>query len=290
MVFTPLRDILGRSASAEAMGWLDDEIGSMRRDFNQRRFYFAFSGVSRRFDKRAQVSVTEADGLLFAEVAPGFSAKGWDEFRMARVVLLTVLAEQPDDFYQETLEKILGSADLREQVAIFSAFPLLPEPGFLVELAREGSRTNIVDVFDAIALDNPFPAAHFPEEAWNQLVLKALFINRPLFRMMGIDERVNATLAEMLSNLAHERWAAGRPVSPELWRGCANFVTDTLADDIERVAASEEPGQREAAALIVSSDTEGRFASLRETLAGELDAIREGSLTWNSLGERLVTA
>ncbi len=272
------------------MSWLDDEIAALRGEFNQRRFYFAFSGVSRRFDKRRRVSVAEADLAILQGLGPGISVEGWDEFRLARVVLLLVLAEQPDTVYQETLGKVLGSADLREQVAIYSAIPLLPEPGFLVGLAREASRTNIVDVFDAIALDNPFPAAHFPEEAWNQLVLKSLFINRPLYRMMGIDERANATLAEMLSNLAHERWAAGRPVSPELWRGCVNFVTDTLAEDIARVAASDEPGQREAAALVVAADTQGVLVGLRDALADELEAIRTGTLDWNRLGERLANS
>ncbi|MCB1231852.1 MAG: EboA domain-containing protein [Verrucomicrobiae bacterium] len=290
MVSPFLRDLLGRSAAAESMNWLDDEMAAMRADFNQRRFYFAFSGVSRRFDKHVSVATTEADRPELEKLCEGFSVTGWDEFRLARVILLTVLSEQPDSVYQETLEKVLGSADLREQVAIFSALPLLPEPGFLLGLAREGSRTNIVDVFDAIALGNPFPAAHFPEEAWNQLVLKSLFISRPLYRMQGIDERANATLAEALSNLAHERWAAGRYVSPELWRSCANFLTDTIVSDIERVATSDEPGQREAAALVTASDSENRLAHLRELLAKQLDAVRSGDLTWDSLGEMLATA
>lgn len=287
MVPPLLRDILGRSASPEALTWLDDEIAAMRTDFNQRRFYFAFSGVSRRFDRTRVVSVTDGDLSGLNELEPGFSVEGWDEFRLARVILLTVLAEQPDSVYQESLERILGSADLREQVAIFSSFPLLPEPGFLVELAREGSRTNIVDVFDAIALENPFPAAHFPEEAWNQLVLKSLFIDRPLYRMLGIDERANATLAEALSNLAHERWAAGRYVSPELWRSCTNFLTDTLVTDIERVADTDEPGQREAAALVVAADSENRLARLKDKLGPELAAVQSGELTWRTLGKTL---
>ncbi|MCB1062076.1 MAG: EboA domain-containing protein [Verrucomicrobiae bacterium] len=286
----PLSDILKRSASADAINWLNGEVVALRSDFNQRRFYYAFSGVSRHFDKTARVNVEAGDLDSLDAPCPGFTLAGWDEFRLARVILLTVLAEQPTDIYQSTLEKVLGSADLREQVAIFSALPLLPDPDFLVTLARDGSRTNIVDVFDAIALDNPFPAAHFPEEAWNQLVLKALFISRPLYRMEGIDDRANPTLAEALSNLAHERWAAGRVVSAELWRSCANCLTDSIASDIERVAVSDEPGDREAAALIVAEDTTGRFAAIREPLGDLIDAARSGDLTWESLGRQLASA
>lgn len=282
-----LSDILRRTASSEALSWLEGEIASLRRDFNRRRFYFAFSGVSRHFDKKARIAVSPETFGAIQEEAPGLSVAGWDEFRLARVMLLLILAEQAPVDYRETLEAVLGSADLREQVAIFSAFPLLPEPEFLVPLAREASRTNIVDVFDAIALDNPFPAAHFPEEAWNQLVLKALFISRPLYRMEGIDDRANATLAEALSNLAHERWAAGRPVSPELWRSCAHFLTDRLIEDLDRVARSDEPGQREAVALIAAGEEGGKLAALRESLGDLVDAARSGDLTWTSLGQSL---
>lgn len=282
-----LTDILTRTAPPDAVAWLTAEIASFRSDFHRRRFYFAFSGVSRRFRKKTRIEVTAADFAAIQAEAPGLSLAGWDEFRLARVLLLLALAEQPASEYRETLTAVLGSADLREQVAIFSALPLLPEPEFLVPLARDGSRTNIVDVFDAIALDNPFPSAHFPEEAWNQLVLKALFISRPLYRMEGLDDRANPTLAEMLSNLAHERWAAGRPVSPELWRSCARHLTDTIVADLHRVARSDEPGQREAVALIAADDESGRLADLRDSLGDLIDAARSGDLTWTGLGQSL---
>lgn len=286
----PLSDILQRSASADATTWLNGEIAALREQFSQRRFYFAFSGVSRHFDKRAGLQTTDEDSATLEGLIAGFTVAGWDEFRLARVMLLTVLAEQPSETYRNTLEKVLGSADLREQAAIFSAFPLLPDPEFLVPLAREASRTNIVDVFDSIALDNPFPSAHFPEEAWNQLVLKSLFIDRPLYRMQGIDEQSNFTLVEALSNLAHERWAAGRYVSPELWRSCASFLTEQIIEDLTHVVSTDEPGQLEAVALIVANDEAGVLDAIRDHVRSLLDDVADGRLTWESLGKELDAA
>lgn len=296
-----LLEILAKRAQPAAMDWLHDQIGRLRENFQQRPFYYAFSGVSRRFNK-APTSGVEQLTADEQELLGSLLVNGWDEFRLARVILLLELAEQEEAEFRNNLQALLGSADIREQVAIFSAFALfLPEGEgedlmaaertiWLADLARDGLRTNIVDVFDAIALDNPFPARAFFDEAWNQMVLKALFISRPLFRIVGIDERANLTLAEQMSNLAHERWAAGRWVSPELWRSCAKFLTETIVADLTRVAATDEPGQKEAASLIVAGDETGRLDGLRDQVRPFLDDVESGSLSWRSLGEQVAAS
>ena len=277
-----LLEILKRSASAEAMDWLEKECGAQRSEFVQRSFYYAFSGVSRRFDKKGGLDCVDGDADELSAEVSGFTVEGWDQFRLGRVILLMVLGEQSEEVFTETLEKLLGTADLREQAAIYSAFPLFPRGEKLVDLATDGLRTNIVDVFDAIALCNPYPAKHFSDDAWNQMVLKALFISRPLYKIMGIDERANAALAEACSNLAHERWAAGRWVSPELWRSCQGLINDQVAEDLKRLAESEEPGQREAVALLVAGD-EGQQEA-REKVSALIEDVNAGKLSWDQVG------
>lgn len=303
-MFDTLYSILEKRASADAMTWLKDEVERQRTNFEQRPFYYAFSGVSRHFNKSttARVELDDDERVQLGAKVRDFSVHGWDEFRIARVMLLLVLEQQDEAVFRSTLEVLLNTADLREQAAIYSSFVLFLPKGsaaevmaderttWLVGLARDGLRTNIVDVYDAIALDNPFPARAFFDEAWNQMVLKALFISRPLFRIVGIDERANLTLAEAMSNLAHERWAAGRWVSPELWRSCATFLTETIVDDLTRVAATDEPGQREAVALIVAGDDAGLLDGVRDRVRTFLDDAENGSLTWQGLGKQVAAS
>ena len=95
-------------------------------------------------------------------------------------------------------------------------------------------------------------------------------------------------MAEALSNFAHERWAAGRWVSPELWRSCANFVSNPqIAEDLERVAGTDEAGQLEAVALIVAKDESGALDHLRDATETFLDDVADGRLTWRTLGEQI---
>src|SRR5690606_6973098 len=111
-------------------------------------------------------------------------------------------------------------------VALYQGLPIFPDPERHVGRAAEGIRSNIKAVIEAVAHGNPYPADHLDEPAWNQMILKAVFVGIPLFPIQDIDRRANLDLARMLSDFAKERWAAGRTVSPELWRCVGRFAED----------------------------------------------------------------
>lgn len=280
--FAHLRQCLDELAPPEAKNWINQFLLKQQESFAPRPFYYAFSGATRRFPK---VAVNDL-ALRFAAL-PDFQPHRWTLDQLARTVLLLSLVEQHPRCFLQTFRALLDTADMRESVALYSALPLLPEAEALVPLARDGLRSNIVDVFDAIALHNSFPERNFDEEGWNQMILKAIFIRRPLHRIQGVEARANAALAQSLSDLAHERWAANRPVPPELWRSCQGFATPPLAGDLARVLNTPEPGQKEAAALLIAADRTGLLNHLRSQVADLIPSIENGSLTWQSLGQAL---
>lgn len=283
-----LLEILASGASADAVAWLNESIAGGEAKFEKRPFYYAFSGVSRHFHKQALVEATDEQALALKEICADFTISGWDEFRLARVILLLHLADQEEAVFLETIDALLNTADLREQAAIFSAYALLPAQEALVESAIDGLRSNIVDIFDAIALGNPFPAAHFSDEAWNQMILKTFFINRPNYRIIGIGKRANADLTDAISDLAHERWAAGRTISPEAWRHCAGFLTETILSDFNHLLEKGDAADRKALALIASGNPDTALDAIRNEVQEELASVESGELTWDSLGFSLV--
>ena len=254
-------------ASAESLTWLESTLSKTRSEFSEHPFYYAFSGATRHFDKTTLIDGIPSDQL-------------------ARKSLLLALAEQPKDTFLATLEKLLGSADIREAVVLYSTFADLPHPEDLLVHAREATRSNVIDIFDAIALDNSFPRDHFPEEAWNQLVLKSLFISRPLYRMVGLEERANAHLAKQISDLAHERWAAGRELNPEAWHCCLDFLDEqTILTDLQSLAERSE-NEKRALALLWCHQPENatKLAEIEGKIENELTDINSIPLTWDWLG------
>ena len=138
---------------------------------------------------------------------------------LARVAFAVGLSDTfgPVDL-ADVVTTLYRTGSVREQIALLRALPFLPAPETLVPLAREASRTNDVAVFSALACESSYPAAHLPDAAFDQLVLKALFIGVPLDRIVAIETRITPELQRMVADFASERRAAGRPVPADVPR------------------------------------------------------------------------
>jgi hypothetical protein len=131
----------------------------------------------------------------------------------SRVALLQRASEELErERFVRFVAKCWRTGDLREQQAVLRALPSLPDPERWMRIAREGCRSNIAALFEAIATDNAYPAREFAEPDLNQTVIKALFIGVPVARIVGLEARMNAELRRMATDYVSERRAAGRSV------------------------------------------------------------------------------
>jgi hypothetical protein len=115
--------------------------------------------------------------------------------------------------------------------------------------AAEGCRTNMKTVFMAAACDSPFPQAHFDNVAWNQLIVKALFIDVPLARIYGIDGRLSHELTHMVLDYMDERTSAGRHIPIDAWL-CIGTTTDSRFDKAVNATLESTSLKQQAAAII----------------------------------------
>jgi len=205
-----------QQVTQEAVTWLDEIREQINSGANIRVFFSAFSKVPR-YTGKQQLKLTAQDIKTAATIRPGWSPENWSVDQAARTLLVLTLAQTNSENYLYPLEQVFTAADVGELVALYQALPLLPYPEKLQKRAAEGIRSNMTAVFNAVALRNPYPAEYFDNLAWNQMVLKALFVGSPLHLIHGLDVRANPELARMLIDYAHERQSANRSVSAEIW-------------------------------------------------------------------------
>ena len=112
--------------------------------------------------------------------------------------LLRALRASPPSEHVEFVREVYRRGDFLEQAALLQALILVPDPARFVNIAVESRRTNVSDVFEAIACENRYPAAHFADANFNQLVIKAFF---------------TGLLSTALSD-----WSSASPMNCDGWR------------------------------------------------------------------------
>lgn len=275
-----LQQWLDRRLDAAGAAWLRESVSALAGGGTDRDLFRAVSLVSRKLGK-APLALSDAELASASKARPGWDPQPWTVDQAGRIRLLLAAATDGDSFVRR-LDQLCATADVDELVAFYRGLPLYPDAPRHLLRAAEGVRTNMKVVFEAVAHRNPYPAEQMPEDAWNQMVLKALFVGSTLDPIVGLDGRANPKLARMLDDYAHERWSAGRPVSPELWRCVGPFASGPLLADLERVLTTATPPERAAAVLALRRSPDPEAGRLLDRHAALRDAVAARGVDWKS--------
>jgi hypothetical protein len=267
-----IKDILGTKVARDVLEWLDSKPA----------LNTAFVLMPRKTGKSIAHS-SEEQAAQLDSLIPGFSVDGWTVDRLGRAYLLMNLDSSDKDGYFKAIENLFLAAEISELVALYSSLPLLAHPDLWVKRCAEGIRSNIAHVLEAIMYGNPYPAKYLDQNAWNQLVLKAFFTDKDINKIIGIDSRANKELAYILSDYAHERWAAGREVNPKLWRLVGPFIDDKLFADIQRLFDNGKLVDRRAGGLAVTASDYPAAKTLLTQYPELETALKNKNLSWDTL-------
>ena len=191
-------------------------VAAARAPLDREAFATAFALAARRAGRT--VPGTRADGgarLRAAGVTWPVASWGLDGLTRSGLLLHAAAGLAPGEL-EALVEECFLQGDTRERQAVLRTFPLLPDPDRFVPLAVDACRTSVQPVFEAIACENPFPSVYFPESSFNQMVLKAVFIEVAVRRILGLEGRITPELRRMAADYASERRAAGRSVPDDV--------------------------------------------------------------------------
>lgn len=242
-----LDDLLATRLDSTGADWCRVTLGEIASGVSASRLASLLSMASR-YAPRGDLEPTGEERLRAGGLLPGWSPERWAILETVRVRLVLAAPNLVGPEFPGVLEECFRYADAGELSALYRSLAHLPGGERFVWRAGEGCRTNMRPVFEATACDTPYPATYFDDLAWGQLVIKAVFVGAPLWRVHGLDQRLSPDLARMALDLADERRSAGRDVPPELWlalgphggeRGRTALLHEsTVADPRLRMAAA----------------------------------------------------
>lgn len=276
-----LLKILEDNVDKENKQWLLSKIEGIVESESTKDLYLTYSLVPTKIRSEKDLSLVLDDKELKAYL----EIQHANLQQIGRIYLLYKVLEAKEDFFKAKVANIIEVADKSELETFLKFLVLLPHPENYKVQAVEALRTNISTVFDAIALNNPYPALYFNEQQWNQMYLKAAFMQQNLNEIVQVEKRGNKELARIISDYAHERWAASREIDPCFWRPVSNFMNEKIIKDMKRLFSSDNIAERKAAALCCyhsnSSEAKEILASSTELING----IENGSITWQNIKE-----
>ena len=268
---------LNELQNEKTKSWLDQKLHSIKTDQD---FFISFALINKKIPRdHLKLSLSQLQTIKLKH--PEFYIENWTLDQLCRFSLLMYYPL----LSAESLTKLISVADTREQISIFKSIPYLENAGHFAPIVVNGIRTNIVDVFDAIALKNSYPASYFSQDEWNQMILKAVFMERPIYQIKDIDQRKNEKLAHVLFDYARERWAASRRVTPELWRMISGYITEKLfVEMIKKMAEGNAQDQKAMLKLIQESnlDAAQQWLNSQSTQIEPISWDQIGSDFWHN--------
>lgn len=283
-VTSHLQQWLANRLTPDLYSWLYERLNMISDASSSRDLYITLGLIPRKLGRddlqlsRQELSSAQRDcGRLW-------NPSQWSMDTAARCLVICALHHTHPDSFDTVFADLCRTAELNESIAFFQCCAVLPQSDSLDTLIGTGLRTHIKAVFEAIAHHNPYPELHFDKNRWNHMVLKALFIESKLWPIQGLDVRANAELASILCDYAHERWSAGRAVTPELWRCVGPYASGDMLDDLHRALSSDDATEQQAALLALMSCPHADHSALQQNHPIWSAMIADGSLTWNGIG------
>ena len=276
------------ATSETGAAWFRETIETLKRRSDGGVLATAIGLAPRRLGK-TDLALTTADKAQAATLRSNLDPSEWSVDQAARIAFMAASYAGDDAAFAASFDDFCATAELNELIALCRGLPVYPAAALLEPRAREAVRSGMKPVFEAVAHRNPYPVECFGEDAWNQMVVKAFFIGSHLWPIQQLDRRGNPRLARMLVDLAQERWAAGRPVSGEVWRCVAPHA------DAEGIAALvrafEIGGEKERLAVALAlkqaeperTDTVCEGPALRQQVRQMQARLAAEKLGWEAL-------
>jgi hypothetical protein len=223
-----LWDELEERVSPEGLAWVREAVAAIEAEPEAVRTRFPMAG------RKA------GRGTLDPDANPD-DVHAWTVDDAARTLLPVALG----DGVEAELRDLYRFGDAAERRGLLRALPYLPVDDRVMDIVDDAIRTN--DTRLVAAALGPYATEHLDDAAYDQAVLKCVFIGVPIAPLDGLPVRATAETARMLAAFVHERVAAGRDIPAEVWDVIDRHPPADELAAIEAERESEFADRREAA-------------------------------------------
>ena len=151
----------------------------------------------------------------------------WTVTDATRIILLAEVFSFNFFSADELFRLCYRYSDGGERASLLKGLPLLELRDQSINFLIDVARTNSLEIFSALVYKNPWVVVKFPVSAYNQIVLKSLFMGVNIIYLEGLRAARNSELGRMTADYVQERLDAGRVIPESSWLAVdANLLTE----------------------------------------------------------------
>lgn len=203
--------------------WISQKLNQLYNSVQPLNDLTLYSAMAKRELGDSRMEQAKPIDALFSPL----DIRRWSVADTARLILLISLVRRLPAETESLLTGYYRMGDEAERSSLIRGLILFAPADCLTRLALESGRTNNLSLFSSLSQDNPYPASFYPEQAYNQMVLKCLFLGLAIERVIGLEQRANPDLTRMCVNYVIERENAQRSVPHDIWLAVGPHASPT---------------------------------------------------------------
>ncbi len=257
--------------------WLEDKLSQLSASQQTLDDLTLYSAMAKRKLGNSPLDQAPAVDAMFSPL----DIRHWGVSDATRLVLLLSVVQRLPEQAKTLVQAYYQMGDESERIALIRGLIFFAPADYLTTIALDTGRTNSLELLSALSLDNPYPASFYSEQAFNQMVLKCLFLGLAIERVVGLEQRANPDLTRMCENYVVERENAHRSVPTDIWLAIGPHASQAGEQQILNYLDHEETGHRYYTALALGqrlSENPALAPHLQTRLGSEENPIVRGIL------------
>lgn len=251
-----LREFLAPRARPEGFSWLEATCAQLAA--GQGDLAVAFASAARQVGRGG---LDQPGATLTTSTGEVVSLAAWRVDDTARVLLLLASGRHEPAGAIGRARELYFAGDARERSGALRALSFLPhatEDAGALPAVLDAVRVSQLEILEAAMCENAYASWHLPQHEWRTAAFKVLFLGHSIHRVMRLDQRADAHLSQSLLDLAREREAANRVVSPDTWTLAARFpppgLTAKLLGYLEHASRDHRLGAATALRMLAPAE------------------------------------
>jgi hypothetical protein len=182
---------LSDQLTTDTFMWLSRKAMRLKQQPDNKQFNMVFKTIPKNLST-SKLFITQEDMNHAGLYRKHWTPVDWRIDEAARIVILLTIVDNTD-YFMSCMDKIFSQSKDSELISFYKGLPLFPQAQKWLPYAVHALKENRKPVFEALALNNPYPFENFDDKKWGEMICHAQELDVDLDMIFGLDTELKTS-------------------------------------------------------------------------------------------------